>query len=306
VRNAFIKTLCEVAAENERLWLLCGDLGFSVLEGFRERFPLRFVNVGVAEQNMTGLATGLALCGKIVFTYSIANFPTLRCLEQIRNDVCYHEANVKIVAIGGGLVYGPQGYTHHGLEDLAIMRALPNMTVLAPGDAIETELATRALIAHEGPGYLRLGGRCEVNVHKEKPAFEIGKIIRLKDGNDAVIISTGGMLENVWAAATFLERQGCSIAVWSCPCLKPMDTEAVIEAAKAFSLIVTVEEAQLSGGLAGAVAEILATLKSPRARLYNLGLPEVIMERAFSQDIMKANFSMDATGICRTVLSCLG
>lgn len=122
MRTAFIETLCELAAADPRIWLLTGDLGFSVLEVFAERFPDRYVNMGVAEQNMTGVAAGLAMSGKIVFTYSIANFPTLRCLEQIRNDVCYHEASVKVVAVGGGLSYGNLGYTHHGIEDLAVMR----------------------------------------------------------------------------------------------------------------------------------------------------------------------------------------
>jgi transketolase len=305
VRNAFVTTLCELADRDERIWLVCGDLGFGALESFRERFAQRFLNAGVAEQNMTGLATGLALCGKIVFTYSIANFPTLRCLEQIRNDVCYHDANVKIVAVGGGLVYGPQGYTHHGLEDLAIMRTLPHMTVLAPGDAIETELATRALIDQEGPGYLRLGGKCDQNVHGARPDFAIGKMIRVKEGENAVLISTGGMLENAWTAATTLEKQGYSIALWSCPCLQPLDTAAIIAAAHAFSVILTVEDAQLNGGLGGAVAEVLATLASPKARLGRLGLPGTIMEQAFSQDAIKANFSLDADGICQTLLSFL-
>jgi transketolase len=145
VRTTFINTLSELAATDERIWLLTGDLGFSVLEAFHAQFPNRSVNVGVAEQNLTGVAAGLASCGKIVFTYSIANFPTIRCLEQIRNDACYNELPVKIVSVGGGFAYGPQGYTHHGLEDLAVMRALPNMTVVAPGDPIETELATRAV-----------------------------------------------------------------------------------------------------------------------------------------------------------------
>jgi transketolase len=257
----------------------------------------------VAEQNMTGLATGLALCGKIVFTYSIANFPTLRWLEQIRNDVCYHEANVKIVSVGGGLVYGSQGYTHHGLEDLAIMRTLPHMTVVAPGDALETELATRALVSHEGPGYLRLGGRCESNVHQTPPDFNPGKIIRLKAGRDALLLSTGGMLADVCAAAAALEKQGYSIAVWSCPFLKPLDVDTLIEAAHTFTLVLTVEEAQLIGGLGGAVAEILASLDSPRARLLQLGLPGVIMGGAFSQGALKAHFCLDVEGICQTMVN---
>jgi hypothetical protein len=145
MRTAFLETLVRLARHDERIWLLTGDLGYSVLEGFAREFPERFVNAGVAEQNLTGVAAGLALSGKIVFTYSIANFPTLRCLEQIRNDVCYHRANVKVVAVGGGLAYGSQGYTHFGVEDLAVMRALPYMTVVAPGDPVEARLATEAI-----------------------------------------------------------------------------------------------------------------------------------------------------------------
>ncbi len=145
MRNTFVTTLCDLAEQDERVWLLCGDLGYSVLERFSERFPGRYVNMGVAEQNMAGVAAGLALSGKIVFTYSIANFPVMRCLEQLRNDVCYHNLNVKTVAVGGGLAYGTHGYTHHGVEDIAVMRALPNMVVMAPGDPIETILATYAL-----------------------------------------------------------------------------------------------------------------------------------------------------------------
>src|SRR5215813_10958785 len=151
MRDAFVAAVTELAAADERIWLLTGDLGFTVFERFRERFADRFVNVGVAEQNMTGVAAGMALSGKIVFTYSIANFPTLRCLEHVRNDVCYHNANVKIVSVGGGFTYGAMGATHHAVEDIAVMRALPNLMVVAPGDPVEARAATRAVIAYSGP-----------------------------------------------------------------------------------------------------------------------------------------------------------
>src|SRR5438046_10077781 len=147
MRTSFIETLVQVAERDPRLWLLTVDLGYSVLEKFSTKFPDRYLNAGVAEQNMVGVAAGLAMTGKVVFVYSIANFPTLRCLEQVRNDVCYHNLSVKIVAVGGGVVYGPLGYTHHAVEDLAIMRTLPNITVVAPGDPVEVRLATRALAA---------------------------------------------------------------------------------------------------------------------------------------------------------------
>jgi len=155
MRTEFIKELCEIAETDDRIWLLTSDLGYSVLEQFYNLFPKRYINVGVAEQNMTGIAAGLAMCGKVAFTYSIANFPTLRCVEQIRNDVCYHNVDVKIVAVGGGLVYGALGMTHHGTEDLAIMRALPNMTVIAPGDPVEVKLAMRAIVERKGPYYFK-------------------------------------------------------------------------------------------------------------------------------------------------------
>ncbi len=141
MRTAFARTLGELAAGDERLWLLTGDLGFSVLEPFAQQFPQRYLNVGVAEQNLAGIAAGLASCGKIVFTYSIANFPTIRCLEQIRNDICHHELPVKVVAVGGGLSYGAAGYSHHAVEDLAVMRAMPGMVVVAPADPWEARCA---------------------------------------------------------------------------------------------------------------------------------------------------------------------
>ena len=189
MRTAFIKTLCEIAAEDERIWLLCGDLCYSLLEQFADRFPTRFVNVGIAEQNMIGMAAGLAMCGKVVFVYSIANFPTLRCLEQIRNDVCYHNLNVNIVAIGAGFTYGAHGYTHHALEDLAILRALSNLQVIAPGDPVETQLITRHLSDNPAPAYLRLGKAGEPVVHIHPPDLQVGRMIPLKPGTDVLMIA---------------------------------------------------------------------------------------------------------------------
>src|SRR5437879_9322206 len=194
MRTAFIQTLNELADRDPRVCLVVGDLGFSVIEEFATKPPDQFGNAGVAEQNMIGLAAGMALTGKIVFTYSIGNFGTLRCLEQIRNDVCYHRANVKVVAVGGGLAYGNLGVTHHASEDVAIMRALPNMTVVTPGDPVEARLATRAVVAHGGPCYLRRGKTGEPVVHAEEPAFELGRAITMREGSDLTLIASGGML----------------------------------------------------------------------------------------------------------------
>lgn len=258
MRTAFINTLCELAKTDDRIWLLCGDLGYSVLEEFAQNFPTRFVNVGVAEQNMAGIATGLALSGKVVFIYSIANFPTFRCLEQIRNDICYHNANVKIVSVGAGFTYGSHGYTHHGIEDIAVMRVLPNMTVIAPGDPIESRLATKSIIDHPGPCYLRLGKAGEPIVHKSEPKFELGKAIILKEGSDVTLISTGGMLKTAFEACEELYIQGYSVQLISMPTVYPIDEAIILESAKKTGKMITIEEHGI-GGLGTIVAEVLAT-----------------------------------------------
>ena len=257
MRTAFINTLCELAEQDDRIWLLCGDLGYSVLEGFASRFPERYVNVGIAEQNMAGMAAGLAMSGKNVFIYSIANFPTMRCLEQIRNDICYHDANVKIVSVGGGYTYGSQGYTHHGVEDIAVMRVLPNMTVVAPGDPIESRLATKAISAHSSPCYLRLGKAGEPVVHQVEPDFMLGKGLVLKEGTDATLISTGGMLKMALEACEQLQSQGCSVRLVSMPTVYPIDRSLILESARLTPKLITLEEHGI-GGLGTIVAEVLA------------------------------------------------
>jgi transketolase len=207
MRDHFIKRLCELAEKNPRITLITGDLGFGVLDEYRRRYPDQFINAGVAEQNMTGLATGLAMEGRIVFTYSIANFPTLRCLEQIRNDACYHQADVKIVAIGGGFSYGSLGISHHATEDLGIMRCLPDITVLSPSGYWETVGATDACINTPGTCYLRIDKSVgDDNPRNKAERFEVGKARILRDGDDCAIIVTGGILGEVWRAADILQH----------------------------------------------------------------------------------------------------
>jgi transketolase len=257
VRTTFIDTLTRLAHDDPRIWLLTGDLGFSVLERFRDGFPDRFLNCGVAEQGMMGIAAGLALSGQTVFVYSIANFPVIRCLEQVRNDVAYHGANVKIVAVGGGLAYGSAGYSHHAVEDLAVMRAMPGMTVVAPGDPVETRLATEALAVHRGPAYLRLGKANEPVLHPADPPFALGRALEVRAGGDCLLVSTGGTLGLALEAARTLEQQGSSAAVWSMHTLAPFDPSPVVAALAAGRPIVTVEE-HGPGGLGSAVAEVIA------------------------------------------------
>lgn len=273
MRGAFFRALMELAERDDRVFLLVGDLGFGVVEPFIQKFPGRFLNMGVAEQNMTGVAAGLAFTGKIVFTYSIANFPILRCLEQLRNDVCYHKANVKIVSIGGGFSYGALGASHHATEDLAIARALPEMTVIAPGDPVEAEAATLAIGAHNGPCYLRLGRAGEPVIHASNIPFQIGKAIRVRDGDDITLISTGAMLHTAVEVADALASREIHARVLSMHTLKPLDTEAIVAAAQDTRAIVTIEEHSICGGLGGAVAECLAELPDVKVPFKRLGLP---------------------------------
>lgn len=258
MRTSFIKTLELLAAKDPQINLIVGDLGFSVVDDFAKRFPNQFLNAGVAEQNMTGLAVGMALSGKIVFTYSIANFPTLRCLEQIRNDACYHAANVKIVSVGGGLAYGALGSSHQATEDLAIMRALPGISVVAPGDPLEAEHAVRAVARLHGPCYLRLGKAGEPAVHSGPIDFHLGKALTLRVGQDLTIITTGAMLHSCAKAADELKSSGVSVRLLSMHTIKPLDRDAVLAAAAETTAILSVEEHSILGGLGGAIAEVLA------------------------------------------------
>ncbi|MFC1491395.1 transketolase family protein [Nitrospinota bacterium] len=299
MRTAFARTLEEMAERDIRINLIVGDLGFGVFESFAGRFPDQFLNVGVAEQNMTGVAAGLALSGKVVFTYSIGNFPTLRCLEQIRNDVCYHKANVNIVAVGGGLAYGSLGSSHHATEDLAIMRALPEMTVVAPGDPVEVECATRAVAERAGPCYFRLGRAGEASVHEAGVSYRFGKAIRVREGDDLTLISTGGVLPAALAAANRLEAEGIRARLLSMHTVKPLDTEEVLSAARETRAVVTIEEHSTTGGLGSAVAETLAEAGGPGVPFKRLGLPPSFVSHVGDQDYLREMYGLTEEGILR-------
>jgi len=301
MRTAFIETLFDIAQHDERIVLVVGDLGFGVVTRFMEQLPQQFVNAGVAEQNMTGIAAGMALSGKIVFTYSIANFPVLRCLEQIRNDVCYHNANVRIVSVGGGMAYGSLGISHHATEDIAVMRSLPNMIVIAPGDPVETELATKALIEWEGPAYLRLGRAGEPVVHNAVPDFELGKAITVRSGKDVTLIATGGQLHDSVRAADDLAKQGIDARVVSMHTIKPLDAEAVLAAAEETDGIFTVEEHSVIGGLGGAVAELLLESGLQPRHFKCIGLNDTFSSLVGDQEHLRALYGLDAKGIVRAI-----
>ncbi len=306
MRAAFIRTLLDLAKTNKRIFLLVGDIGYSMVEPFAQEFPNHFVNVGVAEQNMTGIATGLALCDKIVFTYSIANFPTIRCLEQIRNDVCYHNANVKIVAGGGGLTYGALGTTHHVTEDLAVMRALPNMTVVAPGDPVEAALATRAIAEMPGPCYLRLVRTGDPVIHQTAPDFQIGKAITVREGSDATFIATGGMLLNTVQAAEHLKQHGIKVSVLSMHTIKPLDADSVLAEARRTGVIITIEEHSIIGGLGSAVAEVLAESGNSSIRFKRMGTKDSFCSQIGSREYLCKVHSLSVEDIVEAAKSLLG
>jgi len=297
VRDVFVKQLMALAERDPRIMLITGDLGFGVLTSFAERYPAQYINAGVAEQNMTGLATGLALEGRIVFTYSIANFPTLRCLEQIRNDACYHDANVKVVAIGGGFSYGALGISHHATEDLAILRSLPNMTVVSPGDDWETAAATEAIVNTPGTCYLRLDKSSAGDTGRPNERFVLGQARTLRRGTDVAIAVTGGILALALRAADRLAANGVSARVLSFHTIKPFDRDAVTAACRETGALVTVEEHTLDGGLGSAVAETCMDLGVTPRRFKRIGLTSGFSSIVGSQDYLRERYGMDEQAI---------
>lgn len=305
MRDTFVKTLIELAKENHDIELITGDLGFGVLKPFWEQCPDQFTNAGIAEQNMTTVAAGMALEGKTVFTYSIGNFPTLRCLEQIRNDCAYHDANVKIVCIGGGFVYGSLGMSHQATEDLAILRALPDVVVMAPGDLVEAEACTRALATTPGTAYLRLGRGGEKRIHERLDDFQIGKAVKVCDGERVALFSTGAIFEEVRDACGLLREAGLSPAVYTFPTVKPIDKELIETVARDFELIVCCEEHNIVGGFGSAVAEVLAEMRKKRAYLLRIGMNDQYCVRVGNQKYLREQYGMDGKTIARRVMEAL-
>ena len=305
MRDAFTRALMREAAKDPKLTLVTGDLGFGVLKPFWETYPDQFVNAGIAEQGMTGLAAGLAMTGRTVLTYSIGNFPTLRCIEQIRNDCAYHNANVKVVCVGGGYVYGSLGMSHHATEDMAILRALPGVTVFTPGDPHEVEAIVPVMLNTPGTCYLRLGRGGEPYLHAGPiEGYTAPKALTLREGKDVALLSAGGILTQTVGAAKLLEAQGVSAEVVSFPCLKPIDREKLIELSQRFKHIVTVEEHSIVGGFGSAVCEVVAE-EGANCRVHRIGMEDVYSTIVGTQDYLRGEYQMDAKAICERTLSWL-
>lgn len=304
MRNAFIQTLLDNAKADKNIELITGDLGFGVLKPYWEACPDQFLNVGIAEQNMTSLAAGMAMEGKTVFTYSIGNFPTLRCLEQIRNDCAYHNANVKIICVGGGYTYGSLGMSHHATEDIAAMRSLPNVRVFAPADAMEAEAVANAIIHSEGTCYVRLGRGGEPQVRPSLSDFRIGKALPVCEGSRVAIFSTGDIYEEVAQTVDSLRSCGIEPTVYTFPTVKPLDADTIRNCAASHELIVSVEEHNLAGGFGSAVAEVLSEC-SGSAKLLRIGIDDTYCSEVGDQAHLRRFCGIDAQSITRRICEIL-
>ena len=307
MRNKLVQTICAEAEENENLILMTGDLGFNVLDKFYLRFPKQFINAGISEQNMTSVAAGLALSGKCVFTYSIGSFTTLRCFEQIRNDICYHNANVKIVSLAAGFAYGALGMSHHATEDIGCMKALPNMTIFSPCDPLETVAVTKAAIRMATPCYIRLGRGGEPNIHQDfdGDTFVVGKAYPIRDGNDAdyVIFATGAIAGQAKKAADDIAGSyGRSISVFSFPTIKPLDEDFIKSCAQRYKTIITVEEKNIYSGFGASVADVLSQINGTRAKIKKFGMHDEFSSMVGDCDYLRKMYHMDSTAICEYIM----
>lgn len=287
MRNAFAAAITALAAHDDRIVLLSGDIGNRLFDKYRQMFPSRFYNCGVAEQNMTGMAAGMALSGLRPFTYTITPFATTRVIEQIRVDICYHNVPVVIVGTGSGLSYASLGPTHHSCEDVGILRMLPNLTVLCPADAMEVGPVMEAALTLPGPVYIRLGKKGEPTIHEEPPQIEIGRGLVVREGTDVCLFGLGTMTATALEAAKMLEGQGISACVVSMHTVKPLDDALLRESFGRFRLVVVIEEHSLIGGLGSAVAEWLAAHGPKRGVLEAIGTPDAFISSAGSQRWMR-------------------
>lgn len=306
MRNEFAASITRLAAADPRVVVLSGDIGNRLFDTFRDQFPDRFYNCGVAEANMTSVAAGMAMCGLRPFIYTITPFVTTRVMEQIRIDICYHNVPATIVGTGSGLSYASLGPTHHSLEDVAMLRALPNMHVLCPADVTEVRLALAAVLKIDGPAYIRLGKKGEPVVHQQEPPFVIGKGITIREGKDVCLLGMGNMVATAVDTAALLESKGVSARVVSMHTVKPLDEELLDEAFRRFSVVAVIEEHSRIGGLGSAVAEWLAAQSpQPAARLLSFGTPDVFLCEAGSQRHARQKSGLAPETIAANILGCL-
>lgn len=303
MRDAFVETLLEEATKNQEIILITGDLGFGVLEKFQKQLPKQFINSGVNEQTMMGMAAGMASTGKRVFVYSIGNFSTLRCLEQIRNDVCLMNNSVVIISVGAGYAYGAQGYTHHALEDLAAMRVMPNLEVISPADDFETRIITKLLCRIKTPAYFRLGRSKATDIHNSIPNIDFGKMVEIYPGNKATILFTGSVGRLAIEARNQLLAHGIDVAVASMPFITSTDAQYLSKIAKK-GPIVTVEDHSNRGGLCGSVLETLSSLRII-ARVGCVASKQLNLSLVGDESYLRENNGISTSNIVNEIIALL-
>ena len=307
MRNAFADELTKLGNADKRVVMLSGDIGNRLFDKFKDANPDRFFNCGVAEQNMMGLAAGMAMSGMRPVAYTITPFITSRCLEQIRTDACYHELPVTIVAVGAGLAYAGLGPTHHACEDIALLRALPNMKVVCPADAWEVRGALRSALQQDSPVYIRMGKKGEPVIHKEVPAdFALGRAITIEEGRDVCLLSTGNMLPEAIEAGHALKEKGITARVVSFHTVKPLDEACLGEAFAKFKLVATIEEHSLIGGFGSAVAEWVVDNTVRPQKFLRIGTPDKFFKKSGEQEFAREELGLTGHQIADRVQKALG
>lgn len=303
MRNSFINSIYKATKINENVLCLVGDIGAFLLRNYIKDFPFNYYNLGAAEANMVGVAAGFAMSGKIPFVYTITPFITSRCYEQIKVDVCYNEVNVKLVGIGSGVSYGTMGPTHHSLEDIAIMRVLPNMIVISPADPREVEEAVIAAMKHIGPVYIRLTLSSNPLDYK-RGNFKIGKARILKKGSDAAIIATGDMVSIANEASVVLKKNNIDCYVINIHTIKPIDEELIKKLSRECKAIVSIEEHSIIGGLGSAVSSIISQYPENKARYKIMGFNDIFCKE-YSKDKLKIfeKYGLSTKHLVKTMLS---
>ena len=301
MRTAIIKRLGELAQLDDKIALITGDSGYSVVEPFIEKYPERCFNLGINEQAMASIAAGMALEGYKVYVYGIGNFPTLRCLEQIRNDICYHNLNVKILATGGGFAYGQLGMSHHATEEIAAMKPFENMRLYMPADPKEAVGALDVLYNYCGPGYIRLGRGHDEKIYKEGNKIDVTKAVKFFDSCDINIFASGTILAEAVKAVKELREKGIMTGLYSFPCVKPIDTETISHVAEKCRTIITLEEHSIIGGFGSSVAETVSGMEGRRAHVIRMGLEDKFTEVVGSQDYLRKCYGISSDSLVKRI-----
>ncbi len=308
MRNALVSTLFDIAKKDKKVVLLTGDIGYSVLDKYREELKEQFINAGIAEQNMTSVAAGMAHGGLIAITYSIGNFNSIRCIEQIRNDICYHNLNVKIVSIGAGMAYGAAGISHHMTEDISILRSIPNIVIFSPADPKEAELVMKLAYSYHGPCYIRLGKGGEKTIHrKDLEAIAIGDMIEIEEGEHICIFTTSAILSEAYNAFEYLkEKYDLNIGIVSFPTIKPINKERFKEFINKYQLIVTLEEHVLSGGFGSSILEYINDLEIKGKDVVRIGIDDRFTGEVGNQEYLRRYYEIDREAIVKKIMEKLG